>query len=124
MAGFAAAVGRWGRACGTGSGGVLAVATLDSAQAAEAADGLSDLVGMDRICAARTLIVDADRTGVATEEKSLRSGDDGFAGLVLIEGFDRNSVEAALAASGVEGGLYIQIFALAKDTLAAGETAR
>lgn len=114
--------GALGRACGVGSGSVLAVAVLARVQVANAAELLPSLVAMDRVCAARTLIVDPDRTGVTTEEKSLRSGDDGFAGLALIEGFDRASVEAALAASELDGGLYTQMFSLAKDALAVGET--
>ena len=107
-----------GLACGTGSGGVVAVAVLARTELTGAAGRLPTLAGMDRICAVRTLIVDADRTGVATQEKSLRAGDDGFAGLVMIEGFDGAAVQAALAASGFEGALYTQVFALAKDALA------
>lgn len=115
--------GALGRACGTGSGGVLAVATLARAQLEPAAAQLPQLTAMDRVCAARTLIVDVKRTGVETEEKSLRTGDDGFAGLALFEGFDEAAVAAALAASGLEGGLYRQVFGLAKDALAVGRTA-
>jgi len=114
--------GALGRACGTGSGGVLAVATLPAAaEARAAADLLPGLVAMDRVCAARTLIVDADRTDVVTEEKTLRTGDDGFAGLLLIEGVDQGSVAAALAAAKLEGGLYTQAFSLSEAALAAAD---
>jgi hypothetical protein len=113
--------GALGRAYGTGSGGVLGVTTLEPTQLAAAAERLPALAGMDRICAARTLIVSPERTSVATQEKGLRSGDDSFAGLMLIEGFDCACVAAALAAFGTGGGLYAQIFTLDKAALAGGD---
>ena len=110
--------GSLGRSCGLGGGGVLAVATVDSAvRLAAASDALPGLAAMDRVCSARTLLVDPDRTGVATQEKSLRGGDDEFAGLLLIEGLDASAVGAALHASGDAGGIYNQVFSLARDAL-------
>ena len=108
------------RASGSGSGGVLAVAMVDRAERVGAI-AVSALAAMDRVCAARTLLVHPGRTGVATQEKSLRAGDEGFAGLLLIEGLDEAAAAGALTASGLEGGLYTQVFSLGRDALTAGQ---
>ena len=66
------------------------------------------------LVAARWLETDAGRTNIATREKSMRAGDDSFARLVLIEGFDEAAVTAVAEAHGFGSptDLYSHIFQL------------
>ena len=57
---------------------------------------LGELAAMDRIAAVRILLTDQAQTSIETREKSLRSKDGSFAGLLLIEGLDETSVRNAL----------------------------
>ncbi len=69
----------------------------------EALHDLRDRPGITRV---QLWEADAGRSLVPTAEQSMRSGPDGKAAFAaLIEGTDRNAVEAALAASGLEAGL-------------------
>lgn len=107
---------------GLGAGGSLAVCRLNDPAALDGAEAaLPALAATDRICAARILVVDAGRTGVPTREKSLRSGDTAFAGLLLIEGLDGQAVAAAQSTSGLPGELFGQMFSLDRDALAPRE---
>jgi hypothetical protein len=117
--------GALGRMCGMGSGGVIAVGRLASpGDAGPVEEQLPRLASMDRICGARTLIVDPIRTTVPTQEKSLRGGDDAFAGLLMVEGYDQPAVAAAFRVAGLAGDTYAQVFSLSKAALATGEGLR
>jgi hypothetical protein len=80
---------------GTGQAGLLAIVTLDAA-AAWGAAVCGELAAMDRIVAARLLLTDAAQTSIQTSEKRMRSADDSFAGLLLIEGLEEASLRDAL----------------------------
>ena len=55
-----------------------------------------ELASMDRIAAARVMATDLVQTSIQTREKSMRSEDATFAGLLVIEGLDETSVRDAL----------------------------
>jgi hypothetical protein len=80
---------------GTGQAGLLAIVTLDAIPAWGAAV-CGELAAMDRIVAARLLLTDAAQTSIQTSEKRMRSADDSFAGLLLIEGLEEASLRDAL----------------------------
>ena len=98
---------------GVGRGCVLAALKLD-AQSAGIGRKLESIAALDRIVAARLLETDLEKTTIATREKSMRRQDASFPGLLLIEGLDAGSVEAAISVSGLEPAeeLYLQIFQL------------
>lgn len=86
---FARGGGRMLASAGIGQGGILAVLPLQVMPEWEP-DGLCrEIAAVDRIAAARLLVTDLTQTSVQTREKSMRSGDQSFAGLLLIEGSTR-----------------------------------
>jgi hypothetical protein len=110
---FARGGGRVLAEAGRGQGGVLAAIRLDSPAhdlEAETLDGIAD---MDRIAAVRLLETDIDGTAVQTHEKTMRTKDESFPGLLLIEGLDEQAVqEAARRGQWQPGDLYTEIFQL------------
>jgi hypothetical protein len=86
--------GRVVASAGVGQG--LAVLPLDAPPEWEAEPLCRELTGIDRIAAARVLVTDLAQTSINTNEKSMRTNDHSFAGLLLIEGFDEASVRKAL----------------------------
>jgi hypothetical protein len=93
---FARGGGRVVASAGFGQGGVLAALPLAIAPDWDQALLLGELAGMDRIAAVRILLTDQAQTSIETREKSLRSKDESFAGLLLIEGLDEIAVRNAL----------------------------
>lgn len=83
-------------AAGSGQGGFAAAVALDNTQVAEAETLVARLVRMDRICSARLLKVDKDKTAIQTREKSLRREDQSFANLLVFDGLDAVAVRSAL----------------------------
>ena len=116
---FARGGGRRVASAGTGRGAIVAALRL-SADAlppdqASGAQLVQRLVASDRIAAAHLLETDQARSGIRTNEKSLRQDDGSFDGLLLVEGLDQAAVRAALAAARLDAGaqpLYAQVFAL------------
>jgi len=88
--------GRVTLASGAGQGGFAAAVVLDDTQMADAETLVARLVRMDRICSARLLKVDKDKTSIPTREKSLRREDQSFANLLLFDGLDAVAVRSAL----------------------------
>jgi hypothetical protein len=111
---FARGGGRLVAEAGRGHGCVLAVIKLDFQTPVSTAGLVERIASSDRIVAARWLETDAVRTNIATREKSMRSGDGSFAGLVLIEGLDEAAVSTAAGAHGLgaPGDLYSHVFHL------------
>ena len=111
---------------GLGRGGHLAAYRLDQSAPADSTP-LRAIMAEDRVCAVRLLTVNADGTEVETNEKTLRSGDTRFPGLLLVEALDADALHAALAShraaiaqAGVkvtESSTYSLIFALGKADL-------
>ena len=93
---FARGGGRVIATAGTGQGGLMAVLPLNAGPEEEPDALCRELAGMDRITAVRVLLTDLAPTSIPTREKRMRTGDDSFAGLVLIEGLDEPSVRNAL----------------------------
>jgi hypothetical protein len=125
--------GRVVASAGLGQGGVAAIVPLESAPNWDAAAATAELARLDRIAAVRVLLTDVERTSIRTDEKSMRTNDDSFAGLLLIEGLDETATRRALwqlrAFPGLDPDLfrdvplYRQFFSLSKRVLAPVEPA-
>ncbi|UFN47700.1 hypothetical protein LPC08_16990 [Roseomonas sp. OT10] len=121
---FARGGGQVVAAAGAGQGGFVLPLRLGRMPTKEAAPVVEAIAAEDRLCAAWLLAVDQDRTAVKTQEKSLRSGDSSFAGLLLIEATEAGALQdaanrhaAAIAALGGEAAgapTYATAFALRK----------
>lgn len=111
---FARGGGRVVAEAGQGNGCVLAVIKLDFQTPVSNPSLVETIAGSDRIVAARWLETDASRTDIATREKSMRTGDSAFAGLVLIEGLDVPAVTAVAEGHGFgsPADVYSHIFHL------------
>jgi hypothetical protein len=81
---------------GIGQGGHIAVLPFEAADFDPAAL-VHDLAGIDRVAAARVLQTDTAQTSIQTREKSMRSADGSFGGLVLIEALDEPAARNAVA---------------------------
>ena len=81
---------------GQGEGATVIPVVCHSSDVAAARAALGAVAALDRVVAVRLLEVDPSRTGVATNEKSLRANDRSFAALLLIEALDDGALEAAL----------------------------
>jgi hypothetical protein len=88
--------GRVVASAGVGQGGLLAALPLDAPPEWKAERLCRELAAIDRIAAARVLVTDPAQTSIRTSEKSMRTNDHSFAGLLLIEGFDEMPVREAL----------------------------
>jgi hypothetical protein len=93
---FARGGGRVIATAGIGQGGLTATIRLDTEPEWEAGALCRELASMDRVVAARVMLTDLEQTSIQTREKSMRSKDGTFAGLLVIEGFDETSVRNAL----------------------------
>ncbi|HEY3679784.1 MAG TPA: hypothetical protein VGL45_13785 [Bradyrhizobium sp.] len=81
---------------GLGQAGVIAVVSLENEPQWDAAAVTAELARLDGISGARVLLTDLDRTSIRTHEKSMRTKDDSFAGLLLVEGLDEAAIRRAL----------------------------
>jgi hypothetical protein len=99
---------------GQGAGAVVAPLLLDREQAIGVR--LGEITAHDRIAAASLLKVDGAGTAIQTSEKTLRSGDQSFEALLLVEALDQESLAAALGRESHE--VFDQVFALDKAALA------
>jgi hypothetical protein len=93
---FARGGGRVIATAGIGQGGLMATMRLDTKPEWEADALCRELASMDRVAAARVMLTDLAQTSIQTREKSMRSKDGTFAGLLVIEGLDETSVRDAL----------------------------
>lgn len=125
---FARGGGRVIASAGIGQGGILAALPLATPPDWDAAALTAALASLDRIVAARVLLTDLAQTSIQTREKGMRTSEDSFAGLLLVEGLDQPAVRAALwrlralqpafAADAVEASpLYRLYFSLPKALL-------
>jgi hypothetical protein len=81
---------------GIGQGGVISVLALEEGPA-DSAQLAAEIVAFDRITAVRVLQTDQAGTAVQTREKTMRSDDRSFGGLLIVEALDRNALDNALA---------------------------
>jgi hypothetical protein len=105
---------------GNSAGEVIQVAELKDASGVE--NVLASLVKSEPgIAAVQLLVTDEQKSSVRTSERALRSGDSGFAGLLVIESSDSRALERVrtrLAPSGTQvsgsliNGVYRQVFSL------------
>lgn len=93
---FARGGGRIAASAGIGQGGVVAPLRLQSAPSWNAAELAAELARLDRIVAVRILFTDAAQTSIRTREKGMRSNEDSFSTLVLVEGLEELAVREAL----------------------------
>src|SRR5215471_4746935 len=92
---FARGGGRVVSSAGIGQGGLIATIPFDTKPEWDADALCRKLAAMDRVVAARVKLTDLAQTSIQTREKSMRSKDGTFAGLLLIEGLDETSVRNA-----------------------------
>jgi hypothetical protein len=81
---------------GIGQGGYLAVLPFEAADF-DPAPLVRELAQIDRVAAVRVLQTDTAQTAIQTREKSMRSADRSFGGLVLIEALDETGARNAVA---------------------------
>ena len=81
---------------GIGQGGFLAALPFEAA-AFDPAALVRELAQIDRVAAVRVLQTDTAQTSIQTREKSMRSADGSFGGLVLIEALDEPAARNAVA---------------------------
>ena len=93
---FARGGGQVTSTAGIGQGGLIAAIPLDTEPEWQAGTLCRDLASMDRIVAARVMLTNLAQTSIQTREKSMRSKDGAFAGLLLTEGLDETSVRNAV----------------------------
>ena len=98
---------------GLGQGGYVAALPFDGAMDWDAPAVVAELARGDRIAAARVLLTDQAKTTIQTREKSMRSDDRSFGGLLLVEGLDETAVRNALSR------LRVQAPRFATDTVTA-----
>lgn len=113
---------------GSGEGGIVVPLILRRAPS-DAAAMVGAIAGHDGIAAVRYLEVDGGQTDVQTREKSMRTGDQSFAGLLLVEGLRDDAVRSAIGQArslltscsdeSSSALLYRNVFSLHRDTLAA-----
>ena len=96
MKNFARGGGTVVASAGIGQGGVLAALPFEAADFDPAAL-VRDLAQIDRVAAVRVLQTDTAQTSIQTREKSMRSADRSFGGLVLIEALDETAARNAIA---------------------------
>jgi hypothetical protein len=107
-------------ASGTGQGGYVAALPLNDMAKVDGAGLAASLAKSDRIFRVRVMATDHAQTAVKTNEKSLRTDDRSFDGLLVIEGLDEASVRSAAALSGMavsDVTVYTPIFALDRRLL-------
>lgn len=111
---FARGGGHVAAEAGQGQGGLLAIVKCSGAPPADGADLATRAVAMDQIVAARYLQTDLGQSSISTNEKALRSGDESFAGLLLVEGLTEPALQAAVGALGFVplDGIYAEVFEL------------
>ena len=99
---------------GLGHGGLLAIVKFDASLPTAAADLPEKAIAMDGVVTTELLQTDHDQTLIKTNEKQLRTGDQTFAGLLLIDGLREDSLAAAVASLGLQAldGIYAQVFQL------------
>ena len=81
---------------GIGQGGYIAALPFEAAEFDPAAL-VRELAQIDRVAAVRVLQTDTAQTSIQTREKSMRSADSSFGGLVLIEALDEPAARNAVA---------------------------
>lgn len=82
--------------CGVGDGAIVAPLLLRTFDGAPSEVMLHNLRALDRIASATHFEVDQRVSAVASYEKSLRTGDQSFDALLLVEALDDPALDAAL----------------------------
>jgi len=108
---------------GRGRGASVLAIPCEPSQAAAMSGALDDILAMDRVVSARLLETDLTGSSLLTTEKTLRSGDDSFEALLIVEALDDPALRAVSGAlpSGVQSsgneGLYDEVFAFERREL-------
>jgi hypothetical protein len=99
-----------------GHGGHIAVARFEDALpdrlvGREGAEVVSALAKVDWVVNAQIMSVKNDATAIATQEKTMRRSSEGeFAGLLLVESLDPDSLESAIARASESTGIAADAF--------------
>ena len=102
---------------GGGRGASVLAIPCKSSQAPAMSGALDGILAMDRVVSARLLETDLQGSSLLTTEKTLRSGDDSFEALLIIEVLDDTALRALSGAlpSGIQTsgneGVYDEVFA-------------
>ena len=111
---FARGGGRVVAEAGTGQGAIIAALKSEYLPNTSGTALVEKAVNEDRIIAARFLETDQRQTSIPTQERNLRTRDQSFGGLLLVEGTDNVTVAAALDRLSLQssGNIYSQVFRL------------
>jgi hypothetical protein len=108
---------------GGGRGTSVLAIPCKSSQAPALSGALDDILATDRVVSARLLETDVTGSSLVTTEKTLRSGDDSFEALLIIEALDDTAFRAlpgalpsGIRTSGNEG-VYDEVFAFERSEL-------
>lgn len=107
---------------GMGQGAVILPLVLEKIEKEATKEKLQSLSTIDQMSAVRLLEVDEDATTIRTSEKSMRTKDQSFALLLLIEGVREDALHTGLDRLGTQclqgaATIYDQIFALDKRSI-------
>jgi hypothetical protein len=108
---------------GGGRGASVLAFPCQASKAPAISGALDDIVAMDRVVSARVLETDLTGSTLLTTERTLRSGDDSFEALLIVEALDDSALRALSGAlpSGVRTsgneGLYDEVFAFERSEL-------
>ena len=108
---------------GGGRGASVLAIQCESSQAPAMSAALDDILAMDRVVSARLLETDLTGSSLVTTEKTLRSGDDSFEALLIIEALDDTAFRGLSGAlpSGFQSigneGVYDEVFAFDRSEL-------
>jgi hypothetical protein len=108
---------------GGGRGATVLAIPCKSSQAVSMSGALGEVLALDRVVSARLLETDVTGSSLITTEKALRSGDDSFEALLVIEALDETPFRALPGAlpSGIQtsgnDGVYDEVFALERSEL-------
>lgn len=80
---------------GAGNGAAVVAVMTGADSCARECEALEAVAQQPGIAAIRVLQTDMDRTSVATSERKLRSGDQSFEALLMLEAFDRGAAKRA-----------------------------
>jgi len=102
--------------CGDGAGGYVAPVLFPAAQISNYLAAAEEIAKADRMAATRICEVDSKSSGIATGEKSMRTGDRGFEAMLLLESLDAGVLASGLEVMDAEDrSIYRQIFAFRRE---------
>jgi len=100
---------------GEGAGGYAAPVLFSRAQISNYLAAAGEIAKADRMAATRIFEVDSASSGIATNEKSIRTGDRSFEAMLFLESLDADVLASGLAVmEAKDRTIYRQIFAFVR----------